>query len=441
MEKSKVIYGHELKSEINYLANNPILVYRDSDYPDEILFSLDNSKLSRHMLLLGGAGSGKTNVFNLTMRQLREKQNANDIFIVFDTKGDFCNDFWSQGDYILGNGKQYRNYTMSWNIFDEVLADGWDKEDYEINAREIAAGLFVGRGSESQPFFVNAARDIFAHIIIHYIRQYEAGKIKWEALNNKNLVNYILTLDTKQYIKIFTYYKDMRGMLSYFGDGKSNQALGVFAELKGMLHDCFLGVFANDSSRGRFSMRQAVKHKGGRAVFIEYDLTTGETMTPIYRLLVDLALKEALGRGDGEPGNVYLVLDELKLLPKLQHLDDALNFGRSKGVKVIAGIQTINQLYDIYGETRGHVLAGGFATFFAFHTSDSASRNYVSELIGKNVTGYEYKSLDGSIEKREREGYVVESWDQLNLKIGQAIVLLADKDDEPFFFKFQEYKK
>lgn len=201
-----------------------------------------------------------------------------------------------------------------------------------------------------------------------------------------------------------------------------------------------LGVFNDSDERGKFSIRSAVREKGGKAIFIEYDLMAGETMTPIYRMLVDLVLKEALGRRDTLDANVYLVLDELKLLPKLKHLDDALNFGRSKGVKVIAGLQSVNQLYDIYGEAKGHVIAGGFSTLYAFHTSDNASREYVSGLFGRNVVGYQYFGLDGNLEKREREGYTVESWDQTSLEIGEAIVGLADVEI-PFFFQFQEYKR
>ena len=157
-------------------------------------------------------------------------------------------------------------------------------------------------------------------------------------------------------------------------------------------------------------------------------------MTPMYRLLIDLALKEALGRTE-EKGNVYLILDELKLLPKLKHLDDALNFGRSMGVKVIAGLQSINQLYDIYGREKGLVVAGGFGSVFGFHTSDHASREYLTELFGKNVIGYQYTGVDRTLVKKEREGNTLEIWDQLLLKQGQAVVGLADKA-EPFLFQF-----
>jgi len=438
--EQKVILGNELKGGINGVKPGAPVIYRDAQ-ESEYAFTLSASQLSRHILLLGGAGSGKTNVFNLTVNQLREYDNPDDIYIVFDTKGDFYNNFGKPGDYVIGNSKQYRSVSQRWNIFDEVLSDGHDRREYEINAKEIASVLFEDRGSTSQPFFSNAAKDIFAKTISYFIRRSEEDS-RWKSLlNNYNLVNWLNNASGPDFAKIFNFYKDMRGTLSYIGDGKSSQALGVFGELRSMLSDCFIGVFAENDSMGRFSIRNAVKQKGGRAVFIEYDLMTGETLTPIYRLLVDLALKEALGRSENQKnGNVFIILDELKLLPKLQHLDDALNFGRSLGVKVMAGIQTINQLYDIYGEEKGHVLAGGFSTLFAFHTLDSASRDYVSEIFGKNVVSYQYTRNDGSVEVREREGNTVESWDQMDLKTGEAIIGLAD-ETEPFQFVFEEYKR
>ena len=92
---------------------------------------------------------------------------------------------------------------------------------------------------------------------------------------------------------------------------------------------------------------------------------------------------------------MYLVLDELKLLPKLQHLDDALNFGRSMGVKVIAGLQSVNQLYDSYGQEKNGD-SGRFGTVFAFRTSDNASREYISGLFGRNVVIFNIQELTGS---------------------------------------------
>ncbi len=154
----------------------------------------------------------------------------------------------------------------------------------------------------------------------------------------------------------------------------------------------------------------------------------------MYRLLVDLALKEALST-QASPGRTHLFLDELKLLPQITHLQDALNFGRSRNVAVIGGIQTVDQLYSNYGEHPGQEILDGFGSLIALKTTDYASRDYISKRFGPNVIGYRYYNVSNQPIDREREGYVVEHWHQQNLDLGQAIVGLSSQK-EPFLFRF-----
>lgn len=128
-----------------------------------------------------------------------------------------------------------------------------------------------------------------------------------------------------------------------------------------------------------------IRQKQGRTAFIEYDLAIGDVLSPIYTLLFDLALKEALGR-TATQGNVYLIADELKLLPNLRHLEDGINFGRSLGVKILAGLQSIDQLNANYAnETKARNAVSGFSSVFAFQQNDYNTREYVSQLMGRNM--------------------------------------------------------
>ena len=126
--------------------------------------------------------------------------------------------------------------------------------------------------------------------------------------------------------------------------------------------------------------------------------------------------------------------------PKLQHVDDALNFGRGLGVRVMAGIQSIDQLYDVYGKDKGAVIAGGFGSIFAFHTNDGSSRDYITKRFGPNLMIYEYNDTTRNrISSNERSGNTVEEWDQLNLGLGQAIIGLGY--DAPFLFQFDRFER
>lgn len=438
---SQIVFGTSVLHNEPPAAADPLLTFPGFTISGRRGFDLDKKVFSKHMLLLGGSGCGKTNVFSFVLQQLRRCMSENDIAIVFDTKGEFHELFAKPGDYVVGNSASFRKISHTWNIFEEILADGWEEENFSINAREISASLFHGRGSSSQPFFCNAARDIFRGLLLHFVRRAKADPEHWmPRLNNESLLRAIQSFSTQEYLKVFKSYPDLRSLLTYFGDGKSNQALGVFGELNSMVSEYFVGIIAQHNPERSISMRQAVRAKGGKALFVEYDLSVGETLTPVYRLLIDQALKEALGRTQGDQGSVYLIVDEFKLLPKLQHIDDALNFGRGLGVRVMAGIQSIDQLYDIYGEEKGAVIAGGFGSMFAFHTNDGSSRDYITKRFGSNIMVYDYVSAQKNmIVSNERSGNTVEEWDQLNLGVGQAVIGLGDAP--PFLFQFDEFGK
>lgn len=405
------------------------------------MFAVDQASVFKSILLLGAPGSGKTNVIFQFVRQLLwDRENKDAIHVIFDTKGDYITrrGFFRSGDYVLGNGEEYRRRSVRWNLFLDVMIDGSEAATYESNAREIASILFSDRRSETQPFFANAARDIFSSSIIYFIRRAQDEPRRWgDKLNNRCLVNFLMRAEAVDISNMGRIYPDMRGLNTYLGNGETDQALGVFGELRSMLYDCFQDIFRMEPEQGDtgFSIRRAVRDKGGRNIFIEYDLAKGEVLTPMYRMLVDLALKEALGRSAN--GNTYLVLDELKLLPRVTHLEDALNFGRGRRVCIIAGIQNVNQMYAIYGHERGQSILGGFGTVISMALTDAESREYVTRLYGTNLLAYDYRSrLERPVE-REREGHTVEDWDQRRLSMGDAVVGLASQND-PFFFHFSK---
>ena len=411
-----------------------------------LAFGMTREQLSKHLLLLGGIGSGKTNVFDLILYQLLPGLGQDDVVLIFDTKGDFARDFYDRnnpGHVLIGNGRAYRGCTAHWNVFQEILEPGAILADVELSAREIAAQLFRDRGSETQPFFAAAATDLVAKVMIDFVRTYlRTGNAS--RLHNADLLAFFRSAGIREYSAILQKpgNEDFRSAQMYIGSPDApltGQALGVFGEINSMVSDLFTGIFA-DGKAGmeEVSLRRIVREKGRKTVFIEYDLSLGEVLGPVYRLLIDLALKEALGRfGDTEKqGNVYLVVDEFKLLPNLIHIDDALNFGRSLGVKVMAGLQSIQQLYDVYGESRGKAIAAGFMNSFCFQTWDTESRKYISERFGRNFSAVTYRT-NGEPVKIQQEGYSVEDWDILGLGIGEAFVNLVECD--PFIYQFPEY--
>lgn len=399
-------------------------------------FSIDEDILSKHTMLIGGTGCGKTTLFYHFVSQIKRNMTSDDVMIIFDSKGDFHSRFFDKStDLVIGNSRQYSTQSQHWNIYKEILADGWEERDFIINTQEICKSFFEKRTKHTtNAFFPNAARDLLSAIIITFIREgIKDESIKKEFFYNSKLKEFLDVSDKQLLRDLLKDSPDANAVLSYIA-GDSAQSQGVLSEMYTVAREILIGVFAE---RGFFSMREFVRKKGKKTLFIEYDLSIGSMLTPVYRLLIDLALKEALGRSKPQ-GNVYLICDEFKLLPHLRHIDDGVNFGRSLGVKVFAGIQSIEQLYEIYGQSRGRNIAAGFSSVYAFRANDTATREFVSGLFGKNIILEQYQLLNSQVTEDKRDGQTVEDWELISLDVGEAIVGLPFA--QPFRFYFEMYK-
>ena len=430
MKKIEVFEGNTLHDQpIQYDAYNPICEFQGVGVDNlSLTVPLNADILSRHLMFIGGIGTGKTNALGQIVSQLKKNMSTDDVMIIFDTKGDFYRNFYQSGDVVISNditatGSKKVDY---WNIFNEIEND----ENMEANIVEISKSLFHQKIEKTnQPFFPNAAKDLFAAVLTHFIRNRNTLKA-----DNQTLRTFFDSSPTSQLREMLLQHNDMKAMVSYIADDRSPQTQGVMSELQQISREILLGNF---KKQGTLSMRNLVRSKGGKIIFVEYDIGVGAMLSPIYSLLFDMAIKEALCRKKSE-GSVYFVADEFRLIPNLQHVDDAVNFGRSLGVKFMIGIQNVEQVYECYGVKLAKSIMSGFLTTIAFRVNDVSSKLYIKDLYGKNRKREIYMSTvqTKGITENIREAHVVEDWDISNLDLGESIIGLPGKP--PFLFKFKK---
>lgn len=451
--KKQIIEGLELKNVAPDKARTVITTHKGVVLPgNSFSLPLVPPIFSQHILFSGGIGSGKTNAINHIVQQLIDKRTANDVVIIFDSKGDFLNKFGSKlpDKVVISNDS---NANATWNMFNEALIDyqRYGVKSLDENLMELASSLFqtIIEKDANNPFFTLASKNIFYGLLKllanNYLSEHlQGGKRK---INNK-MIYELSKLDSSKIASMFNEpnnQKDLAQLIYYLGrmkmdkDGKQNlsendQGASVIATLRNVLIDIFKGKFAEV---GIFSIREFVRNKGGKFLFIEYDLSQGRVLAPIYKVMIDMAIKESLCR-ERSKGNVFFIIDEFRLLPKLDFMDAGVNLGRGLGAKFIVGIQNLKQIEAIYGEAEAKSILSGFVTNINFRTTDLETREYIKSLSGEQIYEYDVMSLSGG--KQREKASVITDEDILMLNVGEAIINIPVLDKNPIKFQFREFK-
>ncbi len=399
--------------------------------------SLGDELLSTHVLFLGGIGSGKTNAMKQLVRQLRSKNGQSDVFVIFDTKGDFQRSFYRPGDAVISSHPAEDAGGVVWNLFQDLSGDPAERGE-EIY--EIASTIFsdeLDKAGENV-FFAAAARDIFAGVA--EVMAAAADGSHPEPPSNDQLRR-VLESPPEELDRLLRTSEHLAGSARYLEGGDYVESILAFLQLT--LRKSFSGVFRRP---GDFSVREFVRGRGSRALFIEYDIAAGSTLLPVYRVLIDLAIKEALGFGRRRlrdsprvPDNFYFILDEFALLPRLSHMSDGINFGRELGLKFLVATQNVNQVLRGYTPEMGESILSGFGTLFAFRLMDETSRALVRQRYGTNrkqISTYSPVWHEG-VRQTVVTGNVIEDWQMSGLGKGQCIASLPQ--EPPFFFEFREF--
>jgi type IV secretory pathway TraG/TraD family ATPase VirD4 len=386
----------------------------------------DDATLGRHVLFLGGIGSGKTVGMTALVDSLRAAADPRDVFVFFDTKGDYHERFFRPGDVTLSAGGREFGGAERWNLFREL--DQTPSTELLEDVTELTASLVGDLDESAGPnnrIWTAMASDLLGALVVAYQR---SGK----AYSNVDVRSMSDRLTLAQMRAAIEPHPDLRGTLQYIARDDSNTTTSVLIFLQQAIRRVFGGNFKR---RGDFSVRSFVAGKGGRALFLEYDVARGATLAPVYRTLLDIALKQALGRQRTE-GRVFFVLDEFALLPKLTHLEAGLNYGRSLGLRFIVGTQNASQILQLYGEGLGRSVLAGFGSVFAFRLFDQPSRDFVRGRFGLNRTLLRYDAAvkTRGIGEQLIDGSVIEDWDLSGLEVGQAVVGLTS--GPPWLFQF-----
>lgn len=339
---------------------------------------LPRSIETRHFLILGTTGTGKS---YLLMTMIDHLRNRKIKMILLDRKGEFYSAFGDvEKDKIVN---PYDKRHVKWSIFSEFgLSRSFDRIPERL--RDMADSLFSVSANNQNAHFYNAAADVFCSAVCYLALQGKtntADLTTFFAAGGKAFVHGLKTLPP-----------GLAAGLAHLGeDGTDEHSGSILSTLTERCKD-FAAFVGQD---GDFAVRDWMR--GGEGSL--YISTAGENdqrYRSITTMLLDIVGQEVKAMPESKTTRLAIVIDELASLPPLKTLSFLLNEGRSKGVCVIIANQTFSKMQEIYGQNGAKNIFANTNSKFIFRLPEPGDAKYISDAIGDQEVVRQTKSRNQS---------------------------------------------
>ena len=353
-------------------------------HPDLPPMSL--SRETRHFLIFGGVGSGKTQTLLPLMRAARER---GDRMIVFDFKGDFTPDFPSCT--ALHNGQEIEAEDVifaPWDSRSTVWAVARDVDTLAA-AREFAARM-IPEAQGGSPFWSNAARQVLIASLVE-LQSTKPKKWGFSDLSKK------LTRPIEELAEAARLH--FPEALKALSDGQQNvTSAGVLGNMMSYLSVVF-DLARAWPSPGIFSIRDwltEARARRVRAVILQHDGQFESLARAFNGAVIGLAgqlIKSKLF-GESKKRKLWFFLDEFPELGKVETVLSLAAVGRSKGIRIVIVLQDLAQSRNIYGADLTDALLSMVGTHIVTRVSPGETANFICEKL---ITEREIDRLDVSV--------------------------------------------
>lgn len=317
----------------------------------------------RHMMVYGSVGSGKTQTITPMMCAAIER---GDRLFVVDIKGDFTA-FLPGNPLILA---PWDSRSTPWDIASDIC----DK----AAAREFAAGII--QESTGSPMWSNSARAVLVGCILKLVSE------KPFAWSFADLAALAFCGDLEFF---------QQTMAKYFPEGlaavsgSSVTTVGIIINLVSYLAilSDLADAWHNAPGVGEsFSIRQWLVDDNSqhRTVILAANGRFKNMQIGLARALLNLSaetISDPSQIGESSTRKLWFFLDEFPQLKNLESVGVLLEIGRSKGVRVVLGVQDISQLKDIYGPERAKSWTSIIANQIVCQVQPGETAEFVSRKI------------------------------------------------------------
>jgi len=388
------------------------LLYQQDRGSDLIIANIPLVKNSetKHILITGTTGVGKSVCMMELMDRIRKrKQRA----IVYDDSGSFIQRYYRANRDIILNPLDER--TPIWNIWQEAE----DLADFEA----MAASLMPLHLSGSDPFWIHSARTIFATL---------ADKLRVQGNpKTKAFLQPMFSGDLQALSSL------LRGTVAepLVAESVEKMALSIKSTLSTYCKS--LLYLKNEGTKPLFSVKRWINSEQQQDswIFIAATADKLEAIRPLISVWIDVAARGMLSLPPSFDRRIWLLIDELASLHRLNSLQLLLSQGRKYGVCAVTAFQDIHQLRTIYGRDESEALLSMYNTNFCFRTKCPDTSAWMSRLTGQREIieqreGFSYGANDirdgVSVHQERRKEPLILETEFLKLNDCEAYLVLPE---------------
>jgi hypothetical protein len=337
---------------------------------------MKRSEEAQGMLILGDIGSGKSQIIHRFLRQIARR--GDEAAVVYDPACEFV-----KAHYVPGRGDVILNPLDARSPFWSFVFEQKYKTDTAIFAESFFPGRKPERMGQSELFFLNASREIFARML--EFEPHPEQLISW--LSDETVIDKMVAGTELAHYIVPKAANQRGGVLGSLARG--GKTLRVLPRAEECDFDFSLSEWA-------------AARKGW--IFLTSTKETEEQLRPLYAAWLDLLMRRLMSVDEawGRRHPVKLIVDEVHTLEYLPTLYKASTEGRKFGLHLFQGTQNKHQYDDHYGQAAPTMLSCPRYTII-LRCKEPDSAEWLSKLIGEEEIERPRTGVTASVSDQGRD--------------------------------------
>lgn len=337
---------------------------------------------TRHFLLAGTTGSGKTRVIHQILEPVRD---TNARAVVVDIGGAMVSRYYREGDVIL-NPRDARS--VGWSPLSEIK---------DIDDIPLLAAAIVPDGTGSAAEWNKYAQRLMAAVLQRV----------WENGGDNAEIIRLLTRAPVEELRQVVEGLPAEGMLR---EGNEKMLASVLA----IVASYITPLSALDPAAGgdAFSVTDWIMNESEHEkswLFMNFTDRQIEQLKPIICSIISVAASSVLSLKEDQNRRIFFIIDEADALGQISGLASLLTRGRRFGASVVTALQSVSQLYTHYGRDVSNTLLSNLGTQVILRLPDAETAEWASRTFGDEQIREEHVSTceqgGGSFETSTNTSY------------------------------------